>query len=99
MTLPKSFEEYTRQLMGKERFTRLCQALDTPSPVSIRFNPFKTTDEERQSMTFPGHDGERIRQTDNRPAPPCRCLLCAGGFVNIHRPRHPNVRHRTRENA
>jgi 16S rRNA C967 or C1407 C5-methylase (RsmB/RsmF family)/NOL1/NOP2/fmu family ribosome biogenesis protein len=64
MTLPKSFEDYTLQLMGAERFTRLCQALDTPSPVSIRFNPFKTTNEERQSMTFPGHEGERIKQTD-----------------------------------
>lgn len=92
MTLPKSFEDYTLQLMGADRFARLCQALDTPSPVSIRFNPFKTTDEERQSMTFPGHDGERIKQTDkvswckegryleSRPAFTLDPLLHAGAY-------------------
>lgn len=92
MTLPKSFEDYTRQLMGADRFTRLCQALDTPSPVSIRFNPFKTTDEERQNMTFPSHDGARIGQTDkvawcstgrylaSRPAFTLDPLLHAGAY-------------------
>jgi len=75
MTLPEQFEDYTRQLMGAERYERLCRALDTPSPTSIRFNPFKTTEEERQNMTFPSHDEVSIRQGDRVGWCPEGCYL------------------------
>lgn len=41
MTLPESFVQYTRNLMGDRLFSNYLSALDEPSPVSIRINPFK----------------------------------------------------------
>lgn len=41
MTLPKDFEQYTRQLMGDDLYGTLEKALGEASPVSIRINPFK----------------------------------------------------------
>lgn len=41
MTLPQEFIDYTRPLMGEERFARFMDALELPAPVSIRLNPFK----------------------------------------------------------
>ena len=39
--LPHSFTEYTRQLMGDERFERYLQSFEEEPPVSIRLNPKK----------------------------------------------------------
>ncbi len=41
MTLPDSFVEYTRELMGVERFSRFMAAFDEEPPVSVRLNPIK----------------------------------------------------------
>ncbi|MBR1547207.1 MAG: hypothetical protein IJ637_00570 [Prevotella sp.] len=40
--LPIAFTEYTRRLMGDERFERYLKAFDEEPPVSIRLNPQKT---------------------------------------------------------
>ena len=40
--LPVLFTEYTRQLMGEERFERYLQSFEEDAPVSIRLNPLKT---------------------------------------------------------
>ena len=42
--LPAEFTEYTRQLMGEERFERYLQSFEEPAPVSIRLNPKKMED-------------------------------------------------------
>ena len=42
--LPAEFTEYTRQLMGEERFERYLQSFEEPAPVSIRLNPKKMAD-------------------------------------------------------
>lgn len=39
--LPAEFTEYTRQLMGEERFERYLLSFEEPAPVSIRLNPKK----------------------------------------------------------
>ena len=39
--LPLQFTEYTRQLMGAERFERYLKSFEEPAPVSIRLNPRK----------------------------------------------------------
>ena len=39
--LPELFTEYTRQLMGEERFERYLQSFEEDAPVSIRLNPKK----------------------------------------------------------
>ena len=40
--LPVLFTEYTRQLMGEERFERYLHSFEEDAPVSIRLNPLKT---------------------------------------------------------
>ncbi len=42
MNLPNSFIDYTRPLMGEERFNRFVAAFDEDTPVSVRLNPKKT---------------------------------------------------------
>ena len=42
--LPAEFTEYTRQLMGEERFERYLLSFEKPAPVSIRMNPKKMED-------------------------------------------------------
>ncbi len=42
--LPAEFTEYTRQLMGEERFERYLLSFEKPAPVSIRLNPKKMED-------------------------------------------------------
>lgn len=42
--LPLQFTEYTRQLMGAERFERYLKSFEEPAPVSIRLNPKKMAD-------------------------------------------------------
>jgi 16S rRNA C967 or C1407 C5-methylase (RsmB/RsmF family) len=42
--LPAEFTEYTRQLMGEERFKRYLLSFEKPAPVSIRLNPKKMED-------------------------------------------------------
>lgn len=39
--LPDAFTEYTRQLMGSERYERFLQSFEEDAPVSIRLNPTK----------------------------------------------------------
>ena len=51
--LPVAFTEYTRQLMGDERFERYLHSFEEEPPVSIRLNPMKT-----EGMTV--IDGERV---------------------------------------
>ena len=45
VNLPLSFTEYTRQLMGDERFERYLQSFEEEAPVSIRLNPKKVGSE------------------------------------------------------
>ena len=45
MLLPKDFSSYTRKLMGEELFSQFVEGLDSPSPVSVRLNPFKSAGE------------------------------------------------------
>ena len=42
--LPAAFSEYTRQLMGEERFGRYLKSFEEEPPVSIRLNPKKMAD-------------------------------------------------------
>ncbi len=43
ISLPPDFQQYTRSLLGTERYERLAKALDADeAPVSLRLNPFKT---------------------------------------------------------
>lgn len=44
--LPSAFTDYTRQLMGAERFERYLRAFEETTPVSIRLNPLKAVDME-----------------------------------------------------
>ena len=39
--LPEAFTNYTRQVMGDERFERYLKAFEEDAPVSIRLNPMK----------------------------------------------------------
>lgn len=41
MQIPEAFIQYTREMMGDERWRTLSSALEEESPVSIRINPFK----------------------------------------------------------
>ena len=43
MNLPAEFMARTRQLMGEEACTALCEALQQEAPVSIRLNPLKSS--------------------------------------------------------
>ena len=60
--LPVLFTDYTRQLMGEERFERYLQSFEEDIPVSIRLNPKK-----RLAMS-----GERLAVIDGEPVPWCR---------------------------
>ena len=51
--LPVLFTDYTRELMGDERFERYLQSFEEEPPVSIRLNPLKA-----EGMTVV--DGERV---------------------------------------
>ena len=44
MLLPEEFVQYTRELMGDERFDRYLESFSEEPPVSIRLNPLKTKD-------------------------------------------------------
>ncbi len=39
--LPQAFADYTRQMMGDERFERYLKSFGQEPPVSIRLNPRK----------------------------------------------------------
>ena len=39
--LPLAFKEYTRRLMGDQRFERYFHSFEEETPVSIRLNPRK----------------------------------------------------------
>lgn len=57
MTLPDSFTQYTRQLMGDALFGRLLDGLAEEPPVSIRTNPAKC----------------RLKPAGGQPVPWCGC--------------------------
>ena len=57
--LPAAFTDYTRQLMGDERFERYLQSFEEEPPVSIRLNPKKV-------------EGEKWKVEDGEPVPWCR---------------------------
>lgn len=50
--LPVLFTEYTRQLMGEERFERYLQSFEEDAPVSIRLNPRKSGEWKVESGEF-----------------------------------------------
>ena len=55
--LPQAFIDYTRPLMGDERFERYLQSFEEDAPVSIRLNPLKA---------------EGLVPVDSEPVPWCR---------------------------
>ena len=60
--LPLQFTEYTRQLMGAERFERYLESFEEPAPVSIRLNPKKMSEGR----------GQRLEVIDGEPVAWCR---------------------------
>ena len=77
--LPVEFTEYTRQLMGDERFERYLQSFEEEPPVSIRLNPKKMNYSQRHNLTKVREDGEwKVREDggwkveDAEPVPWCR---------------------------
>ena len=68
--LPVEFTEYTRQLMGDERFERYLQSFEEEPPVSIRLNP-KKMNSQRHTLTLDREDGE-WKVKDAEPVPWCR---------------------------
>ena len=60
--LPAGFTEYTRQLMGAERFERYLESFEEPAPVSIRLNPKKKLEVR----------GKRLEVIDGEPVDWCR---------------------------
>lgn len=45
MNLPQDFVSYTSALFGPQRWEQFLHACEETAPVSVRFNPFKCTDE------------------------------------------------------
>ena len=41
--LPEAFRALCEERMGSDEAARLCASLETPSPVSLRYNPYKST--------------------------------------------------------
>ncbi len=70
ITLPTAFEVYTKQLFGEERYNIFCKGLQQSSSVSIRLNPFKTS--------------ETTQVADNLV--PTHVAWCAEGFYLNSRP-------------
>ena len=60
--LPAEFTEYTRLLMGAERFERYLESFEEPAPVSIRLNPKKKLEVR----------GKRLEVIDGEPVDWCR---------------------------
>ena len=60
--LPLQFTDYTRQLMGAERFGRYLESFEEPAPVSIRLNPKKMSEGR----------GQRLEVIDGEPVAWCR---------------------------
>ena len=70
ITLPTAFEVYTKHLFGEERYNIFCKGLQQSSSVSIRLNPFKTS--------------ETTQVADNLV--PTHVAWCAEGFYLNSRP-------------
>ena len=66
--LPVLFTEYTRQLMGAERFERYLQSFEEDAPVSIRLNPLKTEVRGKRLEVR----GKRLEVRDGEPVAWCR---------------------------
>ncbi len=77
--LPAAFSEYTRQLMGEERFERYLKSFEEEPPVSIRLNPMKMNSQ-RHTLTLVREEG-RWQVADAEPVPWCR-----NGFYLKQRP-------------
>ena len=77
--LPVAFSEYTRQLMGEERFERYLKSFEEEPPVSIRLNPMKMNSQ-RHTLTLVREEG-RWQVADAEPVPWCR-----NGFYLKQRP-------------
>ncbi len=45
INLPAAFIEATTETLGRAEALQLFEALDTPAPVSVRFNPYKLTEQ------------------------------------------------------
>ena len=52
ITLPTAFEVYTKQLFGEERYNIFFKGLQQSSSVSIRLNPFKTSETTHIANSF-----------------------------------------------
>ena len=52
ITLPTAFEVYTKQLFGEERYNIFLKGLQQSSSVSIRLNPFKTSETTQIANSF-----------------------------------------------
>ena len=66
--LPVLFTEYTRQLMGEERFERYLHSFEEDAPVSIRLNPLKTEVRGKRLEVR----GKRLEVRDGEPVAWCR---------------------------
>ena len=55
--IPQEFKDYTRCLLGAERYARFAQALDEPPSVSVRLNPFKAVWSGLSAEGLNGGDG------------------------------------------
>ncbi len=53
MNLPQEFIDYTSNLFGADRWQRFLKALEEPTPTSIRFNPWKSRQEDIPSQASP----------------------------------------------
>lgn len=49
--LPKEFSDYTSALFGKERWSSYLASFEESVPVSIRYNPFKTHQDEEHHLS------------------------------------------------
>lgn len=65
--LPKEFIDYTSAIFGEERWQRFLDSFDEPTPVSIRFNPYKSP-----SHSPLGEEVSPFTSSEARPVPWCR---------------------------
>ena len=79
--LPKEFSDYTSALFGKERWSRYLASFEESVPVSIRYNPFKThQDEEHHLIGSPIPWCRNAFYLDERPDFTLDPLLHAGVY-------------------
>ncbi len=79
MNLPNTFIDYTRSLMGEERFSRFVAAFDEEAPTSVRLNPKKGSGLSSDVEVEPEKAGTKLNGAT--PVP-----WCDGGFYLAERP-------------